>query len=158
MIYGVPLEDGSYGFAQAVDAMMTNVIYVALFAHRVSAEPDNAPDLVGRDAISLSATWRQHLNGGTWKALDVRQISCPKSAFPNERFAATGYVGAKHHDAGMLAEFLAAYHGLMPWNVMVDENYFDKLLAPGVIRPSTAVVLDPERRVAYRRAKFGVSS
>jgi len=41
---------------------------------------------------------------------------------------------------------------------MVDENYYEKLLAPGVVRPSTAVILDPEGRVAYRRAKFGVAT
>jgi len=158
MIYGVPLTDGSFCFAQAVDAMMTNVVYVALFADRVSAEPDAAPDLVGREPVSLSATWRQDLNGGTWKALDVQPLTCAKTAFPNERFAAAGYVGAKHYDSGILAEFLEAYHGLLPWNAMADENYFDKLLAPGVPRPSSAVILDAASRTAYRLEKFGVSS
>ena len=39
---------------------------------------------------------------------------------------------------------------------MVDEMYFDRFLAPGVTRPSSALLLDPERRAAYRRENFGV--
>jgi hypothetical protein len=63
---------------------------------------------------------------------------------PNQIVIATGTtVGVKHSDAGLIADLLDAWHGLAPWNVMFDENYFDSKLAPGVTRPSTALVLTP---------------
>ena len=154
-VYAVPLADGSFGFAQAIDAMMDNVIYVALFDNRVHEAPSGPPVLDRQRVVSLAATWRQHLNRGDWAPLGVVAPVVRKSDFPNERFARAGYVGAKHYDAGILADFLSAYQGLLPWNVLYDEGYYDHLLAPGVARPSTVRVLDGEARTAYRSAQAG---
>jgi hypothetical protein len=153
--YAVPLTDGSFGLAQAIDAMMENVIYVALFADRFSELPVSAPPLRRESIVSLTATWRQHLNRGDWRFLGKTSLCAPKSAFPNEQFARNGYVGAKHADAGLLAEFLSACHGLLPWNVMYVEDYYDRYLAPGVSRPVNAVILDSVARTEYQRAHFG---
>jgi hypothetical protein len=153
--YAVPLTDGSFGLAQAVDAMMENVIYVALFADRFSELPVGPPPLRRESIVSLTATWRQHLNRGDWPFLGQASLCVGKSAFPNERFARNGYVGAKHADAGLLAQFLSAYHGLLPWNAMYLEDYYDKFLAPGVSRPANAVILDSAARTAYQITHFG---
>lgn len=155
-VYAVPLTDGSYGLAQAIDAMMVNVIYVALFAARLPAVPEVVPELRPETIVSLAATWRQDLDRGDWPYVGGAPLVVRKAAFPNERFAASGYVGAKHYDAGILADFLSAYHGLLPWNVMHVEDYYDRLLAPGVPRPDTAQLLDPAARAAYRAEHFGV--
>lgn len=154
-VYAVPLTDGSFGLAQAIDAMMENVIYVALFADRFGELPVDPPPLRRESIVSLTATWRQHLNRGDWPFLGKASICVPKSAFPNERFARNWYVGAKHADAALLAQFLSAYHGLLPWNVMYVEDYYDKFLAPGVPRPVNAVILDSDARTAYQRTHFG---
>lgn len=151
-VYAVPLEDGSFGFAQAIDAMMVNVIYVVLFADHVSDFPMDPPPLERRRVVSLAATQRQQLNGGEWLRIGVVPPIAHKAEFPNERFARNGYVGATHYDAGVLADFLSAYHGLLPWNVMHEEDYNDRLLAPGVRRPVSARVLDATSRAAYRKA------
>ncbi len=158
MVYAVPLPDGSFGVAQAVAAMMVNVIYAALFSDRLSA-PLSIGYLPRRtSAIALTATWRQALNRGEWTALGVAPLVFQKSEFPNEQFAQRGYVGAKHYDAGLLVDFLAAWHGLEPWNVMTDEDFFDKLIAPGVSRPTTAVVLSAAERDLYRRTHFDLGA
>lgn len=155
-VYAVPLGDGSYGLAQAIDAMMVNVIYVALFAARVPELPAAPPPLRREAVVALTATWRQHLNRGDWPYIGEAATVVRKGAFPSEQFAKAGYVGARHYDAGLLAKFLAAYHGLLPWNVMHVEDYYDRLLAPGVSRPAAAVLLDPAARAAYRAEKFGI--
>lgn len=151
MTYAVPLSDGSFGIAQAGDAMMTNVIYVVLFKNRLAGLPDDPPHLQRRAAVALSATWRHALNRGDWPSLKQVPEVFLKSDFPNERFARSGYVGAKHYDAGGLCNFLSAYHGLVPWNVMHDPAYYDQFLLPGLKRPDSAVLLDPEARANYRR-------
>jgi immunity protein 26 of polymorphic toxin system len=153
-VYAVPLSDGSFGIAQAIDAMMVNVIYVALFAHRFAELPTTLPLLQRNHIVSLTATWRQHLNRGDWPYLEHAPLSVAKSSFPNERFARDGYVGAKHADAGILALFLSAYHGLVPWNVMYRDDYYDQFLAPGVPRPTQAVILDHAARAAYQATHF----
>ncbi len=156
MVFAVPLPDGSFGLAQAVDAMMVNVIYVALFSDRFPAVPGSVVTPRASSALSLTATWRQALNRGDWPSVGGAPLAFTKAEFPSERFAASGYVGAKHYDAGILAKFLAAYHGLLPWNVMFDESFYDQLLLDGVKRPSTAVVLGTVERDAYRREHLGI--
>jgi hypothetical protein len=150
----VPLSDGSFGIAQAIDAMMVNIIYVALFSDRSSELPAVPPSLHRENIVALTATWRQHLNRGDWPYLSQVPLCVPKSAFPNERFAGAGYVGAKHSDAGLLALFLSAYHGLVPWNVMYKEDYYDGFLAPGVPRPASAIILDPAAKAEYQATHF----
>ena len=122
MVYAVPLTDGSLGIAQAGEAQgeMLNVIYVALFSDRHSCVPDEPPPLKREDSIALVATWRQGLNRGDWLTVGHAPEVFRTPEFPNERYAKNGYVGAQHQDTGLLSNFLSAYHGLIPWNVMHD--------------------------------------
>ena len=158
MVFAVPLPDGSFGLAQAVDAMMVNIIYVALFSDRFPGLPQSTVAPRTSSAVALSATWRQHLNRGDWPSIGVAPPVFKKAQFPAERFALSGYVGAKHYDAGILADLLAAYHGLIPWNGMHDESYYDHFLLPGRKRPATALVLGAAERDAYRRDHLGVGA
>jgi hypothetical protein len=107
--------------------------------------------LGGMDVATLTATWRQPLNRGEWLCLGVAPEIFRKSEFPNERYASKGYVGATNYDAGLLANFLSAFHGLLPWNVMHDPAYYDKLLRPGLARPSSVQILNERDRENYRR-------
>ena len=75
-----------------------------------------------------------------------------------QALAANGYVGAKHYDAALLSEFLSACHGALPWNVMYDPAYFERLLTVGAARPEKAVMLGDEERTNYRREVFGVEA
>jgi hypothetical protein len=151
MVYAVPLTDGTYGYVQAVSAAMVNVIDVAVFSTRSTSLPKAAPKLDRSDVISLSATWRQDLNSGEWAALGVATLVVAAREMPNHAVLASGTtVGIKHSDAGLIGDLLNAWHGLAPWNVMFDEAYFDSILAPGVRRPSNAIVLAPTEREAFR--------
>jgi hypothetical protein len=152
-VYAVPLTDGSFGIAQAGETQgeFVNVIYVALFADRYMHLPNEVPPLKRDSAVSLWATWRQALNRGEWLSLGVAPEIFKKSEFPNERYAREGYVGASHSDAGLLAKFLSAFHGLLPWNVMHDPAYYDRFLRPGLPRPSSVRILDESEREKYRR-------
>ncbi|MFO1042478.1 MAG: hypothetical protein U0941_11870 [Planctomycetaceae bacterium] len=160
MVYAVPLADGSFGVAQSVEAMspFTNVIFVALFADRHNEIPERLDGLDPSRALSLVTTWRRHLNRGDWISIALAPLVIHKREFPDERLAQTGYVGAKTFDAMLLARFLSAWHGLLPWNVMKDPDYYDALLRPGLSRPSAAVLLDDEARLRYRRENFGLDA
>ena len=156
MVYAVPLGDGSFGVAQAGVPMFPTVIYVALFLDRFETVPATPPALEQSKLVSLTATWRKNLNKGEWVPLGVSELTPGLLNHPAEALAAGGYVGAKHYDAGLLSEFLSACHGVLPWNVMYDPAYYEKLLVSGAARPAKAVILGEEERTAYRREVFGV--
>jgi hypothetical protein len=44
------------------------------------------------------------------------------------------------------------------WNVMHEEDCYNRMLAPGMVRPSTARVLTPAERAAYRAEKLGAGA
>jgi hypothetical protein len=157
-VYAIPLADGSFGLAQAGFPMFPTVIYVALFLDRFKAVPCELPQLEGTRLISLTATWRKNLNKGEWIPLGVSELTPGLLEHPTEALAANGHVGAKHYDAGLLSEFLSACHGALPWNVMHDPAYYEKLLVFGAARPEKAVVLGEEERSAYRQEVFGVGA
>ncbi len=150
MVFAVPIEDGRFCLAQAVSDYMPNVIYVSLFSNVYEEIPEQTPVLKNENIISLVATWKQNLNNGSWAKIGVAPVLVNQSQFPNEKFAQNGYVGAKNYDSGLLEDFLSAYHGITPWNVMFKENYWESLLAPGVEVPSSAEILAPEEREKYR--------
>ena len=154
MIYAIPLSDGSFGFAQGAAACLTNVIDVAVFSRRAMAEPMEAPALEKDELVSLSATWRQSLNRGDWKALAKQELVCAPLEFPNQQLLAQGTtIGIKHCDSGIIQGLLEAWHGLAPWNVMFKEDYFDQMLAPHVSRPATAVILSADARLRFRTTR-----
>lgn len=150
MVYVVPLIDGSFGYAQAIDLAMVNVVDLVLFSVRDLGPPEVIPNLGVHDVISYSATWRQSLNGGVWKSLGVFDLIVSKMDHPNQKLIAANAIGIKHSDIGLLSDLLNAWHGLIPWNVMFDEEYYDKKLAKGVSRPKSAVILSPDDRLKYR--------
>lgn len=154
MVYAVPLQDGSFGFAQAIAPAMPTVVDLAVFGARAPALPTALPPLGRDDLVALCATWRQELNNGSWHALGVTTLSVDPMDCPNQKPCASGNdVGIEHYDAGLIERLLDAWHGLTAWNVMYEEDFFDEMLAPGVTRPSTAIVLSPEERAQYREAR-----
>jgi|SRR5687767_7809426 len=82
MTCAIPLPDGSFGIAQAGDAMMTNVVYVVLFSDRFMTLPVEPPPLAQGSAIGLLATWRRALNRGDWISLKQAPEVFKKRDFP----------------------------------------------------------------------------
>ncbi len=153
-VYAIPLADGSFGICQAIDSMMKNIIYIAVFSYHFDEVPTEIPSLKKEDILSLGATWRQHLNNGSWATIGVTDPIVEKRDFPNEAFAPS-YVGAKHSDGGLFSKFLSACFGLRPWNTMAKEDYFEAYLNTNNRRPSKLKILDPEARMKYRSEVLG---
>ena len=54
-MFAVPLADGSFGLAQAIDHWMQHVIYVALTNVHIGSASDPIPDLPSSNIVSLLA-------------------------------------------------------------------------------------------------------
>ena len=153
LVFALPLADESWGVGQTADLMWPNVGYCALFSARIQTLDEGLPDLSRKSLVALLAVTRHGLALGYWPVLSTSAALFSKADFPNERLAATGYVGATMYDYGVADDLLSAYHGLIPWNTWKDEDFLDTLLAPGVLRPATAHMLSPAERARYRASK-----
>ncbi|MBB3696558.1 hypothetical protein KMW28_23995 [Flammeovirga yaeyamensis] len=149
-VYAIPLSNGQFGLIQTVDLMMKNVVYIVVFEILLDEPPKKLIDLRKVPIISLYATLRSHLNNGSLAFIDVYDIVTSKRAFPNEKFAEKGYIGAKFSDIGLIAKFIEAFHGVIPWNAMYEEDYWTKYLNAGIKNPKNAWVLTPQEREKYR--------
>ena len=134
LTYGIPLPRGGYGIAQAIDAMTPNAIYIAVFSAVVQAALDPV-ELEPDDIIAQLAVVRQTL--GEWIPRTVTSPSVHRTTFPNERHREKRYVGSKVYDAGLVSEFVSAYHGQTPWNAFADESFslvsfFQGVRGPGM--------------------------
>lgn len=157
-VYAIRLTDGSFGICQAIDTMMPDVIYIAVFSYRFDKVPDVVPVLDSKDVLNLGATWKQSLNNGTWAGLGEASPVAEKSDFPNEQFAHDGYIGAKHSDVGIYSNFLSACFGLIPWNTMFDPNYWEEYLNTPHIRPESIKILSKTERKKYRFEVMGIKN
>jgi hypothetical protein len=137
-IFAVPLADGSFGIVQAVDHWMPHWVYTAVTDLRMEALPATPPDQPAR-VISLIAVSDDEFNFGAFTRIGASATAlAQRNDFPNERFAGSGYVGAKSYTGGIVVNFLSAWHGLASWTVYKDPEYFDKLLVQGIQRPPHA--------------------
>jgi hypothetical protein len=138
-VFAVPLADGSFGVAQAIDHWIPHAVYVALTNLRVKSTADPIPSLHRSKVISLLAVNDRALDFGEWKLLCEMPLLAARLDFPNERFRANGYVGGKSYDGGIAAAFLSAYHALVPWDCYYRPDYLDEMLLSPDLKPPTVV-------------------
>ena len=135
-LFAVPLTDGSFGIVQAVDHWVPEGgVYVAVTDQRAdSLTPVPALDPHAR-VVALMQVVDNAFDRGWFPRIGPATVLARRKDFPNERFAQSGYVGAKSYTGGILADFLSAWHGLASWTAYKDPEYFDKLLVDGIVRP-----------------------
>jgi hypothetical protein len=154
-LFAVPLADGSFSLGQVVgrEAQVLNSITCAFYRTRVSASALANVRAVpaASELIAIQFTTKDSLTRRFWKVLGAYPVELPRHLFPHEDKRAHNWIGAEMFGSGNMVNFLNAYFGLKPWNVMFEEDYYDQLLAPGVSRPRTAIVLSASDREAYRR-------
>jgi hypothetical protein len=137
-VFGVPLPDGSLGIGQVLaperDAM--NAVGCAFHRERGPLDGDSCLS----DPIAILLVTPDALAKGRWPVLARHAVGVPPEARPYERFRAQGWVGVCITGSGIVDKFLAAWHGLHPWDAWHDPRYLDGLLLSGVDRP-TGVLL-----------------
>jgi hypothetical protein len=142
-VFAVPLADGSFGLAQAIDHWIPHAIYVAFTNLRIKSTSEPIPSLASAKVISLLAVNDRALDFGEWLLIGELPSIRKRSDFPNERFRASGYVGAKSYDGGIAEDFLSAFHGLAPWDCYYRPDYLDELLLSPDLKPSSLIFKIP---------------
>lgn len=137
-VFGVPLPDGSMAAGQVLslepDAL--NSIGCAFFSATVG--PDGVSGFI--EPIAVLLVTPDFLESGAWPVKRIAPILLAPDERPYEHFRSSHWVGVKVVGSAIVQEFLAAYHGLTPWDAWHDPNYLDSLLLPGAVRPPGVVL------------------
>ena len=153
-VFAIPLTDKSFSFGQVLDKKYCTCV---LFDIRSDNAVLNVSEFKRLKPISiLHLSNGDLLNSGQWQILFNENVTLNPSSGSGGKF---GTVGASSYgQCGAMTDLADAYWGLTPWNVLYDENYYDKILLKGITRPNAALILNPTDRQKYRQEKFGIAS
>jgi hypothetical protein len=127
----VPLEDGTYGQGQVLgyELHALDSPICAFSSQRFETMPESLGPIPATGLIAVLFVTRDLLDRGGWKIVNNGSILIPWQRFLDvEGLRRKGFVGAKIYGSRIIANFLSAYHRLLPWNGYFDPNYFDELL------------------------------
>jgi hypothetical protein len=137
-VFAIPLPDGDQAIGQVVACVEElGSVGCALFAFK--QRPGAALPVLSQPVAVLLVT-QELLQRGVWPVLEHRSSRVPPKYFGWEVFRNALWVGAKIHGAGIVREFMEAYHGFSPWDAMADPRYFNNLLVKGATVPPSAYV------------------
>jgi hypothetical protein len=140
-LFLIPLKADGFGIGQIVENHGKPLgAYSCLFFSKKLSTPKDTfsfDDLSNR-LISIQFVTPDLLWNGHWDVLSIEPVFVPEEKFISRPFQQKGsYVGANVVGSGNITEFLSAWHGQKPWNMVYDPEYFDKLLLENVIKPNS---------------------
>lgn len=142
-LFVVPLEDGTFGLGlfHKYSPKALNSCICSFYGNRFGPlEEIEFVEFSDLRMISLVFVTKDLLQKKVWGR--VRNIGASLSTIdlPDAPYEIAGsYKGAKVYGSGIIQEFLNAYFGLLPWDMMNDPTYFDKLLITTVKRPENLI-------------------
>jgi hypothetical protein len=151
-VFAIPLADKTFSFGQVLDKRYCTCV---LFNYK--SDNPKISNLYFFELIPLSILHLSNgdlLNNGQWTIIFNEQVKLDPSIGYGGRAGTIGSIS--HGRCKAMVDLANAYWGLQPWNVMFEENYYDKLLLSGITIPNTAIILSQDERTKYRREKFGI--
>ena len=142
------MGDGSFGVGQVVlierKATGDGLPYVALFSTRLSEVKDFEKiksNLENSDnqLLSVLMTPGTQLTDGLWPIVGAGVPRNIEKYISIQLLRENNYIGEKSYTAGILVNFLEAYHGLKPWDMYFEPDFFDKLLISPDKKPNNLV-------------------
>jgi hypothetical protein len=139
----VPLEDGTFGQGQVLgyELHALDSAVCAFSSRRFETSPDSLVPITEPNLIAVLFVTRDLLDRGYWKILSNGPIVVQGQRFLDlEGLRRKGFVGAKCYGSRIVADFLSAYHRLLPWNAYFDPNYLDELLVSPDRKPADVLL------------------
>ena len=152
-VFAIPLIDNTFSFGQVLS---TKYCTCVLFEIRSEKKTINQLEFKKLKPISILHIQGDLLNNGTWQVLFNEEITLNPESGSGGRY---GDVGSISYGSGdTMTDLAEVYWGLSPWNVMGDEECYDKMLLKGITQPITALILNYADRQKYRQENFGITS
>jgi hypothetical protein len=140
-VFTVPVgdSDGTLAGGQIV-GVHERLPTCALFDFRSSQDQEVDPiEVVTSRTITILHSLGTDLADGTWRVVG----DAPVTVDPWSGRHGAARSGRTWDGLGSVAE---AWFGQRPWNESADERLIDEVLLPGVTRPATAWLLEPDQR------------
>ena len=151
-VFAIPLADKTFSFGQVLDKKYCTCV---LFDYKSDyPELSNSYFFELRPLSILHLSNGDLLNNGQWKVIFNEEVMLDPSKGYGGRFGTIGSIS--YGGCTRMVDLANVYWGLQPWNVMFEEDYYDKLLLKGIAVPNTAIILSQDERTKYRREKFGI--
>ena len=152
-VFAIPLLDNTFSFGQVLDKKYCTC---ALFDIRSTNSGLTVEEFKKLKPLSILHLGGDLLNNGQWKVLFNEAVTLNPDNGSGGRFGKIGCTS--YGGGGTMTDLANAYWGLEPWNVLYEENYYDKILLKGISRPNTVLILNQVDRQKYRQEKFGIAS
>jgi hypothetical protein len=152
-VFAIPLTEKTFTFGQVL-----NKKYCTCALFDIHSKNAILPVLEFKKLNPISILHLSNgdlLNNGQWQIIFNQEVTLNPDGGSGGKFGTIGCVS--YGQCGVMADLAKAYWGLIPWNVMYDEYYYDKILLKGIKRPNSGIILSHEDRLKYRKEKFGIS-
>jgi len=139
-VFTVALSDGDKSLGQVIrhDKRAISCVSVALFDHKIRGVKNNK-ELSMKHCISTMLVVDDLFDDLNFIKIETKKLSIPKKYYPYEKIIKKGGVGMKITNPANVVNFLEAYHGLSPWDMMADNQYFDKFLITPNKKPESLI-------------------
>jgi hypothetical protein len=146
-VFSIPLLDNTYSFGQVVGTHITaKSPILALFEIKQETSDVTIDQLSAARVLSVWNSDDADLADWTYKVL-----------FNADVIASPERVKNKKRSGGAAMDTLAhVYFGLVPYNILYKDDYYDEFLQPDIQRPDTILWLNEEEQRAYRRENFKI--
>ena len=117
-IFGIPLPDASMGIGQILSLEPDALNSVGCVFFAATARPSGFTGVM--EPISVLLVTPDLLKSGVWPVKSQGPVFLETEERPYEIYRASHWVGVRVTGSGIVQEFLAAYHGLTPWDAWHD--------------------------------------
>ena len=147
-VFSIPLSDKTFSFGQVVGTHLTaKSPILALFEIKQEKSEVTIDQLLEARIISVWNADNENLANYKYRVL-----------FDAEIIVSPNKVKDKGRSGGAEMDELAnVYFGLIPYNIMYKENYYDEYFQSNIERPQNILWLNKEERNKYRLERFGVN-
>lgn len=141
-IFSIPLKNGEFSIGQIIgyekDAL--NSVICAFYDIKEPSIEKVLQALNDTKLISIQFVTRDLLDIGEWSIIGhSNPIDFEKYIDLNAQ-RKKGFVGISIEGSGIMIHFLNAFFKLAPWDMMLDTEYFDKLLISKNKRPENVIL------------------
>jgi hypothetical protein len=138
-VFGIPLLNGRLGLGQYVaDGGAFGEAVCALADTTVASSDPVTAFPLGR-VVSLVPVTREALKFGDWPVLAHYPALDPGSFDVWKAWVAQKWLRVDVHNSLIVEDFMNAYHGLAPWDMYFDPEYFDRMLISETVKPDNLV-------------------
>jgi hypothetical protein len=154
-IFSMKLNDGSFSYGQVLGTHITSKSPTnCLFEIKSSQMIIPIENIINSRILTILHCDACYLSDYTFQIIYNHQPLTNPDSGPWGK--CKSHVGQSSGSDGHILDLANAWWGLVPWNVLYKDDYYDNELLKGINRSKFAVILSNEDRIKYRKKYFNI--